>query len=170
MRTYSDVSAGKFSSVLDTMADYISISPHFAKYTRLIASLLVTFHIQTCLWWLWKVLGMTVEEVEANLDSMTWGLYTRYILSLCRFVAISRARSLSCMLYSSNGRNGLHTVQGKVEAYVISIYITSMTVTTVGYGDITAQNTSERVGYTFFFIASSYLWSTLIAEVALLRY
>jgi hypothetical protein len=72
------------------------------------------------------------------------------------------------MLYSSNGRNGLHTVQGKLEAYVISIYITSMTVTTVGYGDITAQNTSERVGYTLFFIASSYLWSTLIAEVTLL--
>ena len=24
---------------------------------------------------------MTVEEVEANLDSMTWGPYTRYILT-----------------------------------------------------------------------------------------
>ena len=50
---------------------------------------------------------------------------------------------------------------------MISIYITSMTVTTVGYGDITGQNTSERVGYTFFFIASSYLWSSLMTEVAL---
>jgi hypothetical protein len=81
MLTHADVPAGKFSSVMDTMADYLSISPHFTKYTRLIASLLVTFHIQTCLWWLWKVLGMTVDEVEANLDSMTWGPYTRYILA-----------------------------------------------------------------------------------------
>jgi hypothetical protein len=47
MLAYADVPAGKFISVMDTMADYMSISPHFAKYTRLIASLLVTFHIQT---------------------------------------------------------------------------------------------------------------------------
>ena len=56
---------------------------------------------------------------------------------------------------------------GKMEAYVIAIYITTMTLTTVGYGDISANNTPERVGYVLFFIVGAFYWGNLLAEVRL---
>jgi voltage-gated potassium channel Kch len=52
-----------------------------------------------------------------------------------------------------------------MEAYVISIYVTTMTLTTVGYGDIAASNTPERVGYVLFFIIGAFYWGNLLAEV-----
>jgi hypothetical protein len=39
-----------------------------------------------------------------------------------------------------------------MEAYVIGCYLITMTLTTVGYGDINAENTAERIGYVFMFI------------------
>ena len=54
---------------------------------------------------------------------------------------------------------------GKMEAYVIAIYVTTMTLTTVGYGDISASNTPERVGYVLFFIIGAFYWGNLLAEV-----
>jgi hypothetical protein len=48
------------------------------------------------------------------------------------------------------------------------MYIVAMTITTVGYGDITADNTSERVGYTVFFIVCAFFWAELLAEVTVI--
>ena len=62
-------------------------------------------------------------------------------------------------------RSDFDTVRGKVEAYVISVYVITMTLTTVGYGDITAENSSERVGYVFFFIVGAFVWGNLLAEL-----
>ena len=36
---------------------------------------------------------------------------------------------------------------GKLEAYSIAVYVVTQTLTTVGYGDTSADNTAERVGY-----------------------
>ncbi len=44
----------------------------------------------------------------------------------------------------------------------------AMTITTVGYGDITADNTSERVGYTVFFIVCAFFWAELLAGVTVI--
>ena len=49
---------------------------------------------------------------------------------------------------------------GKFEAYIISCYLITMTLTTVGYGDIGADNTSERVGYIILFIVGLQLART----------
>ena len=59
----------------------------------------------------------------------------------------------------------LSTASGKLEAYVISIYLAAMTLTTVGYGDITPVNTFERVGFTLLFVVGAFVWGTLLAEV-----
>ena len=40
-----------------------------------------------------------------------------------------------------------------------------MTLTTVGYGDISADNTGERAGYVLFFIVGAFIWGNLLAEV-----
>jgi hypothetical protein len=62
-------------------------------------------------------------------------------------------------------RHELHTTLGKVEAYVLSVYLVSMTITTVGYGDITAETTWERIGYSLFFIVCAFSWGELIAGI-----
>ena len=62
-------------------------------------------------------------------------------------------------------RTNLDTPLGKMEAYVVSVYTAAMTLTTVGYGDIAAENTAERVGFTVLFVGGAFLWGTLLAEV-----
>ena len=46
----------------------------------------------------------------------------------------------------------IHIYIGKLEAYSIAVYVVTQTLTTVGYGDTSADNTAERVGYVLFFI------------------
>ena len=41
----------------------------------------------------------------------------------------------------------IHIYIGKLEAYSIAVYVVTQTLTTVGYGDTSADNTAERVGY-----------------------
>jgi hypothetical protein len=45
-----------------------------------------------------------------------------------------------------------------------------MTITTVGYGDITAETTWERIGYSLFFIVCAFSWGELIAGIFFSRY
>ena len=115
----------KFDAVMDTLG----LTPQFISTSRTYMVLALTLHLLACFWFLWKALGMTLEEMNASLDSEMWGRYPRH---------------------------ELHTTQGKIEAYVLSMYLVAMTITTVGYGDITADNTSERVGYTVFFIVCAF--------------
>ena len=100
--------------------------------------LVMSIHILACLWWLWKVAALSLDEVNSFLDAQPWGQHER---------------------------NSIHTVRGKLEAYCISIYIATMTLTTVGYGDITADNTWERVGYVIYFIVGAFIWGNLLAEL-----
>ena len=116
---------GKVGPLLAYFMDYWNISPMQGKYFKLMVMLLLSIHVVACVWWLWKVLGMTTGEIEDFLDGQAWGQYSR---------------------------NDMSTDQGKIEAYIISVYLTTMTLTTVGYGDIGADNTSERVGYITLFI------------------
>jgi len=62
----------------------------------------------SCSWWFWKILTLEIagdpDQVNDFLDSQPWGMYER---------------------------NPLTTYSGKLEAYVISLYITTMTLTTV---------------------------------------
>ena len=83
-----------------------------------------------------KVMGMKIDEVNDFLDAQSWGQHER---------------------------SDLMTDEGKIEAYIIAVYVTTMTLTTVGYGDISADNTSERVGYIVLFIAGAFIWGELMA-------
>lgn len=41
-----------------------------------------------------------------------------------------------------------------------------MTYATVGYGDISAENTAERLVYVFMFIIGAVIWGFLLADIA----
>ena len=45
-----------------------------------------------------------------------------------------------------------------MDAYVLACYLITMTLTTVGYGDINAENSAERIGYLFLFIFVSCMY------------
>ena len=131
---------GKGESLITVVMDYWNISPKQGKAMKILLQLMLVIHIISCLLWLWKVLGMTENEVSDFLDAQAWGQYER---------------------------NDLITFRGKIEAYVISAYVVTMTLTTVGYGDISADNTSERVGYIIFFIIGAFVWGDLLAQACL---
>ena len=134
---------GRLTQILDLIADVCDISPKAGKTFKVMMSLLAVIHILACLWWLMVVLGMTEDEIYAFLDAQPWG--------------------------SQFGDEGhvhkIHTEAGRFEAYVISCYLVTMTLTTVGYGDITANNTTERIGYVVLFIFGAFVWGTLLAQV-----
>ena len=126
----------KAGPLIHMMMDYWNISPKQGKTISILTQLIMSIHLMACAWWLFKVLFMTFEEINQFLDDQAWGRHERH---------------------------SIHTPQGKIEAYIISLYVTTMTITTVGYGDISADNSSERVGYIALFIAGALIWGNLLA-------
>eukprot|EP00929_Paragymnodinium_shiwhaense_P063898 TRINITY_DN31978_c0_g1_i1.p1 TRINITY_DN31978_c0_g1~~TRINITY_DN31978_c0_g1_i1.p1 ORF type:complete len:811 (+),score=112.50 TRINITY_DN31978_c0_g1_i1:340-2433(+) len=52
--------------------------------------------------------------------------------------------------------------------YVLALYWTTMTLTTVGYGDIVPQNMLEYVLSTIFMLVSGYVWAYIVGSVVTL--
>jgi len=141
---------GKAGPVANLLLDHCGIAPQSSKTFKVALMLVMTIHLTACVWWLWKVVGMCpahvidsklggCAELDDWLDSVKWGgVYER---------------------------SALNTMQGKIEAYVISVYLVTMTVTTVGYGDINADNTAERVGYVLLFVVGAFVWGNLLAVI-----
>ena len=46
----------KFGPAIDEFMDLCGISPHTALSIKSFANLVLTVHILSCLWWLWKVI------------------------------------------------------------------------------------------------------------------
>ena len=136
---------GKGEQVANILMDFLLISPRQGKTIKVLAVLVCLIHLLSCSWWLWKVLAADVVEVEAFLDAQPWG---------------TSADDNEAWV-----RPPLESVAGKVGAYIISVYVVTMTLTTVGYGDINAENSAERVGYVLFFIAGAFIWGKLLAEL-----
>ena len=129
----------KAGPLIHMMMDYWNISPKQGKTLKLGTVLIMAIHLMACAWWFFKVLFMTFEEINQFLDDQAWGRHERH---------------------------SIHTPQGKIEAYIISVYVTTMTITTVGYGDISADNTAERVGYIALFVTGAFVWGNLLASLA----
>ena len=51
--------------------------------------------------------------------------------------------------------------------YVSSFYWSIVTITSVGYGDVTPQNTGEMQWCTMFLLMGSCLWAYIIGEAGL---
>lgn len=130
---------GKAGPIIHLLMDYWNITPKQGKWAKAAFMLVLSVHILACLWWLSKVAFLSIDEVNAWLDAQPWK--------------------------DGYQRAELTTRQGKLEAYVISTYLVTMTLTTVGYGDISAESTWERICYTHFFIVAAFLWANLLAEI-----
>ena len=143
---------GKAAVLVNLIMDHFNISPKQGKTFRAGLMLVITIHVLSCAFWLWKVLA-TCDAVESG--SMAAG----------NCDALDDFLDSKIKWGTAAPQNGLDTVLGKVDAYVISMYVVTMTLTTVGYGDITAENTLERVGYTTLFVVGAFVWGNLLAEI-----
>ena len=96
---------GKLSFVFDILCDRFNISPKTAKAFLTFVQLIMVIHILGSFWWLYKVLNSERAEVEDFLLSMKWG--------------------------ASGQLEPLETSKGKMQAYILSCYVITMTLTTV---------------------------------------
>ena len=99
----------KLGFIVDILSDRFNISPKGVKATGTFFQLVFVIHISGCLWWLYKVLNIKeAEELTLFMQANPWGL---------------------------DPAPEIDTAQGKFGAYIISCYLVTMTLTTVGYGD-----------------------------------
>jgi hypothetical protein len=61
--------------------DTLSLSAHFGKSVEIGAILLLTIHLLSCCWFLWKALGMTLEEINHSLDAEAY-VYRIYVCNI----------------------------------------------------------------------------------------
>ena len=110
---------GKAKPLVHLLMDYWNISPKSGKTVRVMVMLCMWLHVISCSWWFWKTLSLHPDDnLDGFLDAQPWGMIERHPLV---------------------------TGHGKLEAYVISMYLTTMTLTTVGYGDISASTDLEKL-------------------------
>ena len=93
---------GKGGGLVASLMDHWNISPKMGKTVQVLVSLLMWIHMISCAWWLWKVLAVEadIEQVNQFLDSQPF----------------------------IGDRKDLSTNWGKMEAYCISLYVTTMTL------------------------------------------
>ena len=137
------------NNIIDTGMDYFNISPKQSKTANILVTLLFSIHAVACMFWLWKIMGYSLDgdgletmRIKQFLDDQTWNTREGY-----------------------DPRDELETAAGKFQAYFICVYVTTMTLTTVGYGDISAENTAERIGYVLLFVVGAFVWGNLMADV-----
>ena len=130
---------GKLGRVVDMLSDFFNISPKAGQTLKVGTVLMSIIHILSCLWWLWKVVAGGEDGAVDFLQRQSWD--------------------------AGESPAGLGSLPGKIEAYVMGCYLVTMTITTVGYGDISADNTAERVGYVVLFLFGAFVWGNLLAEV-----
>ena len=66
------VKLAKVGVITNLVEDTFSISPRTSKTIKVLLTLTMVLHLLTCIWWLWKVLGMQEEEVLAFLDAQVF--------------------------------------------------------------------------------------------------
>jgi len=98
---------GKAENVVNFLMDFFLITPRQGKTAKVLAVLIMLIHLVSCTWWLGKVLAATdPADVSGFLEAQPWGS------SVEQFAP-------------------LETSAGKVQAYIISVYLVTMTLTTV---------------------------------------
>ena len=120
--------------------DHFAISPNQSKTLQVLVSLWLVLHLMACLWIFFKFVATgSPEEIHTFLESQPFSANDPHV--------------------------PLNTMRGKFQTWVIAMYVTVMTITTVGYGDISADNHLERIGYVLLFIAGAFIWGDLLATV-----
>jgi len=96
-----------------------------------------------------------VSSIGHIIACVWWGM--------CNLLATSNGNSW----YNNVVPNGLH-IENETTAvqYLWSLYWTIATLTTVGYGDVVASNTSERILNIFILLIGASVFGYIIANVS----
>eukprot|EP01038_Epipyxis_sp_PR26KG_P011631 gene11631-15580_t len=163
----------KLTSHLERIEDYLGLSPAVFSLLKLLTTVFFIAHILSCIWW----------GVSSILSPDPW--YTQYDSGLLKitptdsptfspiisnnfvnnnFINSSPHRILiNTADIITNFKNSSLWVQ-----YVTTLYWAFSTVGTVGYGDIIATNTSERILVIILMLIGASVFAYTISKVALI--
>ena len=68
------IKLAKGGGIMNHIMDWWNISPKQVKTVQVMGLLMLSIHIISNFWWLWKVMAMDEEDVYAFLDSIPWGM------------------------------------------------------------------------------------------------
>ena len=127
--------------ILDSTFDQNDLIPNANVTTDRdsLRSLIFFIHLAGCLMWLIKVLLEDESSLIEYLNRKKW---------------LDDDREID-----------IHSVHGKLDAYVVTTYFVTVVVTTVGFGDIIPESSEERVACMILMIIGAFVWGTLLAQV-----
>ena len=127
--------------ILDSIFDQNDLIPNanVATDRDSMRSLIFFIHLAGCLMWLIKVSLEDESSLIEYLNRKKW---------------LDDDREID-----------IHSVHGKLDAYVVTTYFVTVIVTTVGFGDITPESSEERVACMILMIIGAFVWGTLLAQV-----
>ena len=127
--------------ILDSTLDQNDLIPNANVTTDRdsLRSLIFFIHLAGCLMWLIKVLLEDESSLIEYLNRKKW---------------LDDDREID-----------IHSVHGKLDAYVVTTYFVTVVVTTVGFGDIFPESSEERVACMILMIIGAFVWGTLLAQV-----
>ena len=142
---------GRGGGLRAALMDYFGISPMQRSLFACVLILFLCIHLVACFWWWLKVVSYGIHESEEDAQ-----------LAFANEFLLQQG-------WVGDSMSDLTTARGKLDAYTISVYLATMTLTTVGYGDITADNSFERCGYVAIFIIGAFIWGNLLGDIAEIR-
>eukprot|EP00802_Teleaulax_amphioxeia_P003931 Tamp_03934.p1 GENE.Tamp_03934~~Tamp_03934.p1 ORF type:complete len:949 (+),score=122.03 Tamp_03934:154-2847(+) len=141
------IKAMKLLELLDDVEQWLRLPPFMFRMVRVFGIVMYVVHIFTCGYWLIKLISNKDEEM------VDW--YSQYVVEL-------GSQSPSDSKWSSEGVLGGNAV---FHQYVLSMYFINTVFSTVGFGDIQAQNTEERIFSMFAMYVGTVVFGTLLSEV-----
>lgn len=133
--------------VLDDLEQWLRLPPFMFRMVRVFGIVMYVVHVFTCGYWLIKVVS---NEPEKMAD---W--YSQYVIDM-------GSQDDSDSAWSTDGVVGGRAV---FHQYVLSMYYINTVFSTVGFGDIQAQNSVERIFSMVAMYAGTVVFGTLLSEV-----
>jgi len=129
----------RIGHVITRLADQYGLEPKHQRLMMLAFRILGLIHIGGCIVWLVKVISEPEEQVHNFLNSQS----PEY-----------------------EGDVDLSTANGKLFAYGLSVYFVTTVFSTVGFGDMSATNPTERITYCFLMMYGVMVFGDLLSELA----
>ena len=129
----------RMGHVITRLADQYGLEPKHQRLMMLAFRILGLIHIGGCIVWLVKVTSEPEEQVHNFLNSQS-------------------------PEYESDVE--LSTANGKLFAYGLSVYFVTTVFSTVGFGDMSATNPTERITYCFLMMYGVMVFGDLLSELA----
>jgi len=125
----------RMKDIFIVVEDQLGIPPRVMRLVGVVTSVCMGIHVSACFFWLVRVNTMSEQDVE------------------------------DFILGSVGADVDPHSPNGMVRIYTMCFYFVSTVFTTVGFGDIAANNSSEQIFIVCLMLLGSLVFATLLSEI-----